>query len=125
MTEKLVKAAERLLEWGYLSSNPMYQRDHDALRAAVALAPDTEATVERLTKELAEAREALAQQIDELFAYRARAEAREASAPDLAKALEAILGTTPDKRQNPSVWFPRVDRARAALAKAKGEAPAE
>jgi crotonobetainyl-CoA:carnitine CoA-transferase CaiB-like acyl-CoA transferase len=42
-------------------------------------------------------------------------------------ALEAILNTTTKERQNPAVWFKRVDAARAALAKlpAKTAVPAD
>jgi len=53
------------------------------------------------------------------FAFDSEANARLiAAAPILYKMLKAILGTTPAERQNPAVWLPRVDAARAAIAKA-------
>jgi hypothetical protein len=45
----------------------------------------------------------------------------EAERDRLREALTALLNTTPEERQNPAVWFRRVDAARAMLAKDAGQ----
>ena len=46
-----------------------------------------------------------------------------AAAPAMYETLKALLGTTPEERQNPGVYIPRVDAARAAIALAEGRQP--
>lgn len=37
---------------------------------------------------------------------------------ELKASAVAVLNTTPNERQNPAVWFPRIDRLKAAIAAA-------